>query len=75
YGGVFILNVVIVVDVVPDYASVMIRFLLLAFCCTPLMAAEARYRIMHPDGVVEYTDQSAEGAEPVTLPGITTYPP
>lgn len=39
------------------------------------MAAEARYRIVHPDGVVEYTDQSAEGAEPVTLPDITTYPP
>lgn len=75
HGGVLISTLLIVVDTVLDYAFAMIRFLLLALCCTPLMAAEERYRIVHPDGTVEYTDQPTEGAEAVTLPEITTYPP
>ncbi len=52
----------------------MIRLLLiLTLGSTSLVAAESRYRIVHPDGSVEFTDQPVEGAEPVTLPEITTY--
>ena len=57
-----------------DYAWTMLRTLFLYLLCfTPLLAAEMGYRIVHPDGTVEYTDQPVEGAEPITLPAIPTY--
>jgi len=57
-----------------DYAWSMLRTLFLyLLCITPLLAAEMGYRIVHPDGTVEFTDQPVEGAEPITLPAIPTY--
>lgn len=64
----------IVVAAILDYSWAMIRLLLiLTLGSASLVAAESRYRIVHPDGSVEFTDQPVEGAEPVTLPEITTY--
>jgi hypothetical protein len=57
-----------------DYAKGMIRICLIyLLCIPPLLAAEEGYRIVHPDGTVEFTDQQTEGAEPITLPEIPTY--
>jgi len=48
--------------------------LLLTLCSTLALAAGQVYRIVHPDGSVEYTDQPREGAEPVTLPEAQAIP-
>lgn len=57
-----------------DYAVTMRRIIFLyLICITPLLAAESGYRIVHPDGTVEFTDQPVEGAEPIPLPDIPTY--
>lgn len=57
-----------------DYALNMVRMILIALlCAAPLAAAEDGYRIVHPDGTVEFTDQPTEGAEPITLPEVPTY--
>lgn len=57
-----------------DYAVGMRRLIFLyLICISPLLAAENGYRIVHPDGTVEFTDQPVEGAEPITLPDIPTY--
>jgi len=57
-----------------DYALAMLRIILLFLLCTsPLLAAESGYRIVHPDGTVEFTDQPVKGAEPITLPDVPTY--
>lgn len=42
-------------------------------CISPLFAAETGYRVVHPDGTVEFTDQPVEGAEQITLPELPTY--
>jgi hypothetical protein len=47
--------------------------LMLTLVSLSAQAAETGYRIVHPDGSVEYTDQAVEGAEPITLPEIPTY--
>ena len=53
----------------------MVRIMLLGILFSaPLMAAAAGYRVVHPDGTVEYTDQPAKGAEEIRLPEIPTYP-
>lgn len=39
----------------------------------PLSAEDTGYRIVHPDGTVEYTDQPEKGAESIRLPEIPTY--
>jgi hypothetical protein len=41
---------------------------------TPLLAAEADYRVVHPDGTVEFTDQPAKGAEEIRIAEVPTYP-
>lgn len=51
------------------------RILFLAFLLTtPLLAAETGYRIVHPDGTVEYTDQPGTGGEEIRMPEVPTYP-
>lgn len=40
----------------------------------PLLAAENGYRIDHPDGSVEYTDQPGADAKEVRLPELSTFP-
>ncbi len=58
-----------------NYAFHMVRTILCyLICITPLTAAESSgYRVVHPDGTVEFTDQPVEGAEPITLPEVPTY--
>jgi hypothetical protein len=57
-----------------DYAVTMRRIILVyLLCIPPLLAAESGYRIVHPDGSVEYTDQPVKGGEPINLPQIPTY--
>ncbi len=41
---------------------------------TSLCIGETGYRIVHPDGTVEYTDEPTKGAAPIQLPEIPTYP-
>lgn len=41
---------------------------------TSLCIGETGYRIVHPDGTVEYTDEPTKGAERIQLPEIPTYP-
>ncbi len=38
-------------------------------------AAEPAYRIVHPDGTVEFTDQPVDGAEELRLPEAQGYEP
>ena len=53
----------------------MTRILLLwALFAAPLFAAETGYRIVHPDGTVEFTDQPGKGAEEIRMPEVPTYP-
>ncbi len=49
--------------------------LLLLFVALPVLAAQTGYRIVHPDGTVEYTDQppAENGAETVPLPDVQTF--
>jgi len=49
-----------------------IPILLLLFSL-PLMAAETGYRIVHPDGTVEYTDDATRGGEEIPLREAPTY--
>lgn len=57
-----------------DYALKMRRIILVyLLCIPPLLAAESGYRIVHPDGTVEFTDQPVKGGEPIGLPEIPTY--
>lgn len=65
----------VVTSTAPDY-SVGMRVLVLAgwLFVVPLHAADTGYRIDHPDGSVEYTDQSGEAAKEIPLPEISTYP-
>ncbi len=55
----------------------MTRFLLaLLFSLAAINAmAASGYRIVHPDGSVEYTDEPKKGAEKVPLPEVQTYKP
>ena len=59
-----------------DYAWFMTRTLpAVAFILfsMPLLAAETGYRIVHPDGTVEFTDQPAKGAEEIRIEQVPTY--
>ncbi|MGM0593044.1 MAG: hypothetical protein ACQETD_00795 [Pseudomonadota bacterium] len=49
------------------------RLLPLLFIALPLMAAETGYRIVHPDGTVEFTDDPTLGGEPIELREAPTY--
>lgn len=40
---------------------------------TQLLAAEAGYRIVHPDGTVEYTDQAIKGSEEIQIREVSTF--
>lgn len=40
----------------------------------PLFAAETGYRIVHPDGTVEFTDQPEKGAEEIRIEELSTFP-
>jgi hypothetical protein len=65
----------IVVTGLLDYAWVMkwILSLFLIFFCASLMAAEsAGYKIVHPDGTVEFTDDATRGGEEIKLKGVQT---
>lgn len=48
--------------------------ILLLLFTAPLLAAESGYRIVHPDGTVEYTDQPIKGAEEIRIPEVPTFP-
>jgi hypothetical protein len=53
----------------------MARILFLALLlAAPLFAAESGYRIVHPDGTVEFTDQPDKGAEEIRIEELSTYP-
>jgi len=53
----------------------MTRILFLALLlAAPLFAAETGYRIVHPDGTVEFTDQPEKGAEEIRIEELPTYP-
>lgn len=59
----------------PNYSLAMRELLLAGWLLTvPLYAAETGYRIVHPDGTVEYSDQPAQKAEEIPLQEISTYP-
>jgi hypothetical protein len=47
--------------------------LLLLLCSGVAVAAETGYKVTHPDGSVEFTDQPAPNAKPIPLPDIPTY--
>lgn len=49
-----------------------IPLLLLGLIALPALGAESAYRIVHPDGTVEFSDQPQEGAESVLLPEAQT---
>ncbi len=47
--------------------------LFLVFFCAALMAAEsAGYKIVHPDGTVEFTDDATRGGEEIKLKSVQT---
>ncbi len=48
---------------------------LLALLVAPAMAADPTYRIVHPDGSVEFTDEPRPGAEEFTIPETQTFSP
>lgn len=53
----------------------MTRILFLALLlAAPLFAAETGYRIVHPDGTVEFTDQPEKGAEEIRIKELSTFP-
>lgn len=53
----------------------MTRILFLALLlAAPLFAAETGYRIVHPDGTVEFTDQPEKGAEEIRIEELPTFP-
>jgi hypothetical protein len=53
----------------------MTRILFLALLlAAPLFAAETGYRIVHPDGTVEFSDHPTEGAEEIRIEELSTYP-
>jgi hypothetical protein len=58
-----------------DYACGMRRILVLAALLTaaPLLA-ETGYRVVHPDGTVEFTDQPTKGAKEIQIEQVPTFP-
>lgn len=46
---------------------------LLLVVALPLVAAETGYRIVHPDGTVEFTDDPNRGGEKVEIQEVPTY--
>lgn len=51
----------------------MLMLLLLAGVAAMVSAQEKGYKIVHPDGTVEFTDQPAPGAKEITLPKVQGY--
>lgn len=49
--------------------------LLLALCTAAATAADKVYKIIHPDGTVEYSSDPAPGAEEMHVPALPTYTP
>lgn len=47
--------------------------ILLMLVSLPLMAADTGYRIVHPDGTVEFTDDATRGGEEIPLREAPTY--
>jgi hypothetical protein len=47
--------------------------ILLVLVSLPLMAADTGYRIVHPDGTVEFTDDPTRGGEEIPLREAPTY--
>lgn len=58
-----------------DYAWRMKRplMLLALLLLSPALLAQTGYRIVHPDGTVEFTDDPTRGGEEVELRNIPTY--
>lgn len=51
------------------------RLLILAILLTPpYLQAETVYRIVHPDGSVEFTDDPHRGGEPIKVAPVATVP-
>lgn len=48
-------------------------FALLMVISLPLMAADTGYRIVHPDGTVEFTDDDTKGGEAIPLQEVPSY--
>ncbi|MFO7592967.1 MAG: hypothetical protein R6X15_02845 [Pseudomonadota bacterium] len=48
-------------------------FALLMVLSLPLMAADTGYRIVHPDGTVEFTDDETKGGEAVPLDEVPSF--
>ena len=49
------------------------KFLLILVLLPFAASAAQGYKIVHPDGTVEYTDQPAKNAEEINLPGAQGY--
>lgn len=47
--------------------------LLLCLCLLPLSSLAETYRIVHPDGTVEFTDKPVDGAQPIEIRELNTY--
>lgn len=47
-------------------------FFLMLFCTAPMAAEDIGYRIVHPDGTVEFTDDATRGGEEIKLRDVQT---
>lgn len=50
-----------------------VLLLVMSLALSPLLAQEKGYKVVRPDGSVEYTDQPAAGAKEFVLPKAQTY--
>ncbi len=73
-GAFFVVACIVALSTL-DYDLIMRRLLMMGMVlAASLCYGETGYRIVHPDGTVEYTDQPVNGAEAIPMPEITTYP-
>ena len=49
------------------------RYLLAMLLCPSLVWATASYRVVHPDGSVEFTDRPVDNAEAIAISPLQTY--